>query len=76
MILPIMLSFAAGAMLYVTVVELIPESMASKNKRYVNNLKLSTFLLSNDTNENFKKNKSTSSILPSNLIILENQIKL
>jgi len=31
-ILPIMLSFAAGAMLYVTVVELIPESMASKKK--------------------------------------------
>ena len=35
MILPIMLSFAAGAMLYVTVVELIPESMASKNKEHM-----------------------------------------
>lgn len=31
-ILPISLSFAAGAMLYVTVVELIPESMGSKKK--------------------------------------------
>ena len=31
-ILPICLSFAAGAMLYVTVVELIPESMTSKKK--------------------------------------------
>lgn len=30
--LPISLSFAAGAMLYVTVVELIPESMTSKKK--------------------------------------------
>ena len=34
-ILPIMLSFAAGAMLYVTVVELIPESMASKKKELI-----------------------------------------
>lgn len=31
-ILPICLAFAAGAMLYVTVVELIPESMTSKKK--------------------------------------------
>jgi len=31
-ILPTLLSFAAGAMLYVTVVELIPESMASEKK--------------------------------------------
>lgn len=31
-ILPIVLSFAAGAMLYVTVVELIPESQANKKK--------------------------------------------
>ena len=31
-ILPISLSFAAGAMLYVTVVELIPESMTSEKK--------------------------------------------
>ena len=47
------------------------------NKNINNNLKLSTFLLSNDTNENFKKNKSTSSILlPSNLINLENQKKM
>ncbi len=35
MILPIMLSFAAGAMLYVTVVELIPESMASEKKEHM-----------------------------------------
>ena len=34
-ILPILLSFAAGAMLYVTVVELIPESMASEKKEYM-----------------------------------------
>jgi hypothetical protein len=47
------------------------------NKNINNNLKLSTFLLSNDTNENLKKNKSTSSILlPSNLINLENQQKM
>ncbi len=35
LILPIMLSFAAGAMLYVTVVELIPESMASEKKEHM-----------------------------------------
>ncbi len=35
MILPIMLSFAAGAMIYVTVVELIPESMASEKKEHM-----------------------------------------
>ena len=35
MILPIMLSFAAGAMLYVTVVEQIPESMASEKKEHM-----------------------------------------
>ena len=34
-ILPILLSFAAGAMIYVTVVELIPESMANKNKEHM-----------------------------------------
>ena len=34
-ILPISLSFAAGAMLYVTVVELIPESMASEKKEHM-----------------------------------------
>ena len=34
-ILPILLSFAAGAMLYVTVVELIPESMASEKKEHM-----------------------------------------
>ena len=35
MVLPVMLSFAAGAMLYVTVVELIPESMASEKKEHM-----------------------------------------
>ena len=35
MVLPIMLSFAAGAMLYVTVVELIPESMANEKKEFM-----------------------------------------
>ncbi len=34
-ILPLSLSFAAGAMLYVTVVELIPESMASEKKEHM-----------------------------------------
>ena len=35
MVLPVMLSFAAGAMLYVTVVELIPESMANEKKEFM-----------------------------------------
>jgi len=44
-ILPFLLSFAAGAMLYVTILELIPVSLSNKNKSFIAFITLLGFII-------------------------------